>query len=205
VVALLRYNELLGNALLLFLHEQLRKDERFNNTLAALQREGLMVDVREIKQIVQITEAKLNQAFAAKKIGDVAQLAQELERLQHIESVTQTHYAQFIEFSQQFADWAQLLNVQLEQVLTVLGQVLGQLTQAEALFSNAYQQASNDEERALSQFNLFQVFIRQQVYEKAFSALQKAIKLNPQRYALHNVHTYDIQRILGAGGFNAFS
>ena len=205
VVALLRYNELLGNALLLFLHEQLRKDERFNNTLAALQREGLMIDVREIKQIVQITEAKLNQAFAAKQLGEMAQLAQQLERLQHIESVTQTHYAQFLEFSQQFADWAQLLNVQLEQVLTVLGQVLGQLTQAEALFSNAYQQASNDEERALSQFNLFQVFIRQQVYEKAFSALQKAIKLNPQRYALHNVHTYDIQRILGAGGFNAIS
>jgi len=37
VVALLRYKELLGNAVLFFLHEQLRKDERFNNTLAALQ------------------------------------------------------------------------------------------------------------------------------------------------------------------------
>ena len=278
VMALLRYKELLGNALLFFLHEQLRKDDRFKNTLAALQREGLMVDVREIKQIVQTTEAKLNQAVAAKKFGDVAQLGQQLERLQQIESVTQSHYAQFLEFSQRFADWAPLVNVQLEQVLTVLGQLLGQLggiksdtkqilalleqlmaradlslqvkprdeltqhnsanlelitkalqlskriplsapeysrvaiglgsvvssqgdlTQAEALFTKAYQQASNDEERALSQFNLFQVFIRQQVYDKAFSALQKAIKLNQQRYALHNVHTYTLQRILGAGG-----
>ncbi len=278
VMALLRYKELLGNALLFFLHEQLRKDDRFKNTLAALQREGLMVDVREIKQIVQTTEAKLNQAVAAKKFGDVAQLGQQLERLQQIESVTQSHYAQFLEFSQRFADWAPLVNVKLEQVLTVLGQLLGQLggiksdtkqilalleqlmaradlslqvkprdeltqhnsanlelitkalqlskriplsapeysrvaiglgsvvssqgdlTQAEALFTKAYQQASNDEERALSQFNLFQVFIRQQVYDKAFSALQKAIKLNQQRYALHNVHTYTLQRILGAGG-----
>ncbi len=273
VVALLRYKELLGNALLFFLHEQLRKDDRFKNTLAALQREGLMVDVRE-----QTTEAKLNQAVAAKKFGDVAQLGQQLERLQQIESVTQSHYAQFLEFSQRFADWAPLVNVKLEQVLTVLGQLLGQLggiksdtkqilalleqlmaradlslqvkprdeltqhnsanlelitkalqlskriplsapeysrvaiglgsvvssqgdlTQAEALFTKAYQQASNDEERALSQFNLFQVFIRQQVYDKALSALQKAIKLNQQRYALHNVHTYTLQRILGAGG-----
>ncbi|HEC84087.1 MAG TPA: hypothetical protein ENI48_02440 [Thioploca sp.] len=273
VMALLRYKELLGNALLFFLHEQLRKDDRFKNTLAALQREGLMVDVRE-----QTTEAKLNQAVAAKKFGDVAQLGQQLERLQQIESVTQSHYAQFLEFSQRFADWAPLVNVQLEQVLTVLGQLLGQLggiksdtkqilalleqlmaradlslqvkprdeltqhssanlelikkalqlskriplsepeysrvaiglgsvvssqgdlKQAEALFTKAYRQAGNDDERALSQFNLFQVFIRQQVYDKALSALQKAIKLNQQRYALHNVHTYTLQRILGAGG-----
>ncbi len=299
VVALLRYKELLGNALLFFLHEQLRKDERFKNTLAALQREGLMVDVREIKQIVQTTEAKLNQAVAAKKFGDVAQLGQQLERLQQIESVTQSHYAQFLEFSQRFADWAPLVNVQLERVLTAteqmqeqlggiksdieqiksdtggiksdtkqikgdtkqilalleqlmaradlspqvkprdeltqynsanlelikkalqlskriplsepeysrvaigLGSVVssqGDLKQAEALFTKAYRQAGNDDERALSQFNLFQVFIRQQVYDKALSALQKAIKLNQQRYALHNVHTYTLQRILGAGG-----
>ncbi|RKZ57145.1 MAG: hypothetical protein DRR08_19775 [Candidatus Parabeggiatoa sp. nov. 2] len=127
VVALLRYKELLGNAVLFFLHEQLRKDERFNNTLAALQREGLMVDVREIKQIVQTTEAKLNQAVAAKKFGDVAQLGQQLEQLQQVESVTQTHYAQFLEFSQRFADWAPLVNVQLEQVLTATEQMQEQL------------------------------------------------------------------------------
>jgi hypothetical protein len=47
----------------------------------------------------------LNQAFAAKQFGDVAQLAQQLERLQHIESIIQTYYAQFLEFSQPFADW----------------------------------------------------------------------------------------------------
>ncbi|MEK8016054.1 MAG: protein kinase, partial [Candidatus Parabeggiatoa sp.] len=76
----------------------------------------------------------------------------------------------------------------------------GDLKQAEALFIKAYQQASNDKERALSAFNLFQVFTRQHVYDQALSSLQEAIKLNQQRYALHNVHTYTLQRILGAGG-----
>jgi serine/threonine protein kinase len=262
VVALLRYKELLGNAMLFFLHEQLRKDKRFNNTLTALQREGLMVDVREIKQIVQTT----GQAYAAKQL-ELAQLAQQLERLQQVESVTQSHYAQFIEFSQRFADWAEQLGDikndtkqikgDTKQILDLLKQLMahadlslrvkprdeltqhsaanlklikkasqllkriplsapkysrmaiglgsvvssqGYLKQAKALFTKAYRQASNNEERALSAFNLFQVFIRQQVYDKALLVLQKAIKLNPQRYALHNVHTYSLQRILGAGG-----
>ena len=60
VKAFLQFDELLGNALLLFLYEQLRKQPRFQSTLAALQREGLMNDVHEIKQIVQSTEQKLN-------------------------------------------------------------------------------------------------------------------------------------------------
>jgi serine/threonine protein kinase len=278
VMALLQFKELLGNALFFFLYEQLRKEPRFQTTLAALQRDGLIMDVREIKNIVQSTENKLNQALTKKQFGEVAQLGQQLERLQKVESVTQTHYAQFLDFSQRFADWAQLVNIQLEQVLAAmpklqerlvkiednteqilsilqqlmaradlspqvkprdeltqynpasleligkarqllkripssdpqysrvaigLGSVVssqGDLKQAEALFTKAYQQASNDNERALSAFNLFQVFTRQQVYEQALFYLQEAIKLNPQRYALHNVHTYSIKQILGAGG-----
>jgi Leucine-rich repeat (LRR) protein len=127
VMAFLQFEELLGNALLFFLHEQLRKEPRFQSTLSALQREGLIIDVREIKQIVQSTENKLNQALTKKQFGEVAQLGQQLERLQQIESVTQTHYAQFLEFSQRFADWAQLVNVQLKQVLAALPKLQAQL------------------------------------------------------------------------------
>jgi tetratricopeptide (TPR) repeat protein len=238
--------------------------------------------VREIKQIVQITEAKLDQAYAAKQLGDMAQLAQQLERLQKVESVAETHYVQFLDFNQRFAEWAQFLNLQFEHVFKTiadlqnqvggvkadteeilaivqqlqtradlsdqikprdeltqyssaslalinkaqqllkrlppsdpeysrvaigLGSVVssqGDLKQAEALFTKAYQQANNDKERALSAFNLFQVFVRQQVYEQALFYLQEAIKLNPQRYALHNVHTYSIKQILGAGAWVVF-
>ncbi|MDM8567079.1 leucine-rich repeat domain-containing protein [Candidatus Halobeggiatoa sp. HSG11] len=278
VLDFLQFKELLGNAVLFFLYEQLRKEPRFQTTLAALKHDGLMVDVHEIKNIVQSTEDKLNQAFAAKKFAEIGQLGQQLEHWQQVESVMQTHYGQFVEFSQQFADWTQLVKVQLSQVLAAmpklqeqLGEIkdnteqilaivlqlqaqsdlssqvkprdesiqyssaslelikeahhlmqhlspsvpqysqaaiglgsvvssLGDLQQAEALFIKAYQQARNDEERALSAFNLFQVFIRQQIYDKALSSLQEAIELNPQRYALFNEHTYEIQQILGAGG-----
>ncbi len=48
VVAFLQFKDLLGNALLFFLHEQLRREPRFQTTLAALQREGLLVDIREV-------------------------------------------------------------------------------------------------------------------------------------------------------------
>ncbi len=67
VIALLQFKELLGNALLFFLHEQLRKAPRFQNTLAAFQREGLIIDLREVKNIVQSTESKLNQALSKKQ------------------------------------------------------------------------------------------------------------------------------------------
>jgi Leucine-rich repeat (LRR) protein/tetratricopeptide (TPR) repeat protein len=271
VLAFLSHQELLGNALLFFLHEQLGKDKRFKNTLAALQREGLMVEVRQIKQIVQATEDKLNQAVAAREFGKLAELGPKLEQLQKIETVTQSHYAQFFEFSQRFAGWAQLITVQFEQIEAAMGQAgenntrqilaiikqlmtrldlsyqikprdkltqhspaslkliakaiqlskriptddpqfnqianglgsiifsTGNLEQAKALFIKALQQARNDQQRALNAFNLFQVFIQQQVYDKALTCLQKAIRLNPERYALHNVPRYAIKRILGAG------
>jgi serine/threonine protein kinase len=267
--AFFQYRELLGNALLFFLHEQLRREPRFENTLAALQREGLLIEVREIKQIVQATE---------EKFSETTQLSQRLERLQEIESITQTHYAQFIEFSQQFAQWAQFLQLKIEQVfeqiaaleekiddidtntreiLAIVQQIMvqmglstqikprdeltryssdslklikqaqqllkripttapqyaqlaislgsvvssqGDLQQAEQLLTTAYQQANNDKERALSAFNLFQVFVRQQIYDQAFEYLQQAIQLDAARYALHNTHTYTIEQLLGAGG-----
>jgi serine/threonine protein kinase len=260
--AFFQYRELLGNALLFFLHEQLRREPRFENTLAALQREGLLIEVREIKQIVQATE---------EKFSETTQLSQRLEQIE-------SDYAQFIEFRQQFAQWAQFLQFKIEEVfeqIAALGEKLGDidtntreilaivqqimaqmglsaqikprdeltryssdslklikqaqqllkripttapqyaqlaislgsvvssqgdLQQAEQLLTTAYQQAKNDEERALSAFNLFQVFVRQQVYDQAFEYLQQAIQLDAARYALHNTHTYTTQQLLGAGG-----
>lgn len=255
MIALLQFQELLGNALLFFLHEQLRKEPRFQNTLTALQHKGLIIDVKEIKQTLHSIKEKYDQAVKADDLEQVLLLAKQRQQWQQVEP----HYAQFLEFSQRFADWAQLLNVQLEQIFAALPKLqerlvkiennteqiiailkqlmtganlspqikprdeltqyssdslklikkarqlfkhvllsdlqyhrvaiglgsvmssLGELKQAEELFTKAYQQANNDEERALSRFNLFQVFIRQQVYDKALSNLQEAIKLNPQR------------------------
>jgi len=272
----LSYKELLGQAILFFLHENLRNDTRMAGTLEALQREGLILDVREIKSLVQSTEDKLNQAIASKQFGKLADLGPKLENLQKIESVTETHYAQFIAFQDNFADWTDLVRVQLSDILAAMGDLYwkldvihedvkkilaivkqlmtsadlapqmkprdeftqynsgsldlinqalrlsknlpdaqfscvaiglgsvvsasGDLDKAESLLLKAHQQAQTDDDRALSAFNLFQVQLRHQAYDKALPYLQEAIGFNPQRYALHDVHKYPIERILGAGG-----
>ena len=275
MIALLRFKELLGNALLFFLHEQLRKEDRFKDTLAALQRADLLEDTREIKDKMQSIGAKLQELAANNQFGEEsAQLNQKLARLQQVETIAQTHYAQFHDFSYQFADWSQLVQVRLEQVqdflwdikgdveevlaivkqlkemadlsdrikprdelthytsnnLELIGKAMqlsenlltsdpqysqaviglgsvvssqGNFKQAEALFSQAHQQAKeskNNEEQALSAFNLFQLFTRQNSYDEALAYLQEAIKINQKDYALFSVINYDIQRILGAGG-----
>jgi len=283
--AFLKYNELLGNAILFFLHRKLGTDRRITKTLEALQNEGLLLDIHDIKNIVETTEAHLNQALSAKKFAEVAELGEKLDSLQQIDSVIQTHYSHFLEFSRRFTSWAALLNIHIEQVLSAiepiqgnlknfhtkikptkgvaetilailkhllkqsdlslqikrqdefiqhnsnslklirkalqlwkqmpysspqfsrlaigLGSVMssaGDLEKAEFLLIQAYQNARNDVERALIAFNRFQVHIRQQAYDKALSHLMKAILLNPQRYALHDVHKYPIKRLLGADG-----
>jgi len=281
----LSYNELLGQSILFFLHENLRNDTRMSRTLEALQREGLILDVREIKSLVQSSKAQLKQAYDSQQFCKLAVLGPKLDNLQKIESVTESHYALFFAFKDDFASWRNLLSVELsdiftamdnlqlqlgdikkgvdetkgiaEQILAIVEQLMsradlspqmkprdeftqyssasldlinqalrlsknlppsdaqfsrvaialgsvvsasGDLKNAGALLSKAYKQARNDEERALSVFNFFQLLLRSQAYDKALLALKKAIKFNPQRYALHDVHKYPIERILGAGG-----
>jgi len=281
----LKYNELLGNAILFFLHKNLGTDKRVIKTLEVLQREGLLFDIHSIKNIVQTTEADLNQALSAKKFAEVAELGEKLDNLQHIDSVIQTHYSHFLEFSRRFASWAALLNIHIEPVLSAIEQIQGNLKnfhtnikqtksvadtiltilkhllkqsdlslkikrqdefiqhntsklklirevlelwkqmpssfpqfsrlaiglasvvssagyleKAEFLLIQAYQNARNDVERGLIAFNRFHIHIRQQAYDKALSHLMEAILLNPQRYALHDVHKYPIERLLGADG-----
>jgi serine/threonine protein kinase len=119
----LRYEELLGYSLLFFLHEQLSQEARFQQTLLALQREGLMLDVREAKKIRQSIEEQFNRAVVAKQFGEVAQLALQLENLQQVESRMVSHaaqYADFIEFNQNFSHWAPVLQMELTLVLTAL-------------------------------------------------------------------------------------
>jgi hypothetical protein len=53
LTAFFRYNDLLGTAILFFLEEALRQNERFKATLSALQTQGLWQNVREIKGLLK--------------------------------------------------------------------------------------------------------------------------------------------------------
>ncbi|MCP4695399.1 MAG: SUMF1/EgtB/PvdO family nonheme iron enzyme, partial [Gammaproteobacteria bacterium] len=89
------------------------------------------------------------------------------------------------------------------KVMLMGGTVLssaGLLKEAEKLLLKALDISRTEEDRGLIRFNLFQINIRCRDYRKALENLQEAIKVNPGRYALHDVKKYPIERLLGAGG-----
>jgi formylglycine-generating enzyme required for sulfatase activity/tetratricopeptide (TPR) repeat protein len=133
--AFLRYDDLLGKATLFFLHEQFRKNPRAEKTVAALQREGILVDVRDIKttqekiltrlqQKLDQQKADLMQAVQESNFSKVEQLSPELTRLQQsIEQVPQrleasvaawqSSHQELIEF---FGTWANLLDAKVDKI-----------------------------------------------------------------------------------------
>ncbi len=189
LLAFFRFNDLLGNAILFFLHEQLRRDSRVEATLAALQRQDLWQDVREIKASLKqlMTRFDLSKQIKARdeltyhnsdSLSLINQATVKLKRLH-------------------------LNNPQLSQLVIMGGSVLssaGALPEAENLLREAQAMTLNEADRALAAFNLFQVRLRNQAFEEALMALQEAINIDQQGYALHDVEKYPIERILGAGG-----
>ncbi len=300
LVAFLRYGELLGNAVLFFFRERLRKDERAEKTLAALQREGLWADVRDIKaaqdtlstQLQQQLETQKQALIEALQAGQFANAPEQTQQLQELQNrveqipeqldmartAWQGSQQQLIAFSNRFNAWAELLDEKVELVLEEMGTLqgtvdridehvdtllqefrhfmqrfelskqvkprdeftqhnstslkliqeavaklkgvplndpqynelvlaagsvlssTGNLAEAERLFIQAKDTAQNDAEKALSCFNLFQVRLRRRAYPEALADLLAAIAIDPQRYALHDIHRYPIERLLGAGG-----
>ena len=149
LAAFFHYNNLLGNAILFFFREILRKDERVAKTLAALQREGLWADVRDLKKAQtdltttlqqQLDEQKtaMMEAVQANDFSKIHQMSETLETLQQrlanipqlleqAQVAWQTNQQQFIEFYKCFENWTVLLDVKVEQVLAQMEQLAGQL------------------------------------------------------------------------------
>lgn len=191
-VAFLRYNDVLGTAILFFLHEQLRKEPRVESTLAALQRQGLWQDVCDIKDSLKQLMTRLDLSPQIKAGDELTHHNQESLKI----------------ITDAAAKLKQLPknNPQYSQLVIMGGSVLsstGALAEAENLFIQAEKTTKNDAERALAAFNLFKVRVRSGEFEQALSALQEAISIDPQRYALHDVDKYPIEQILGAGGMGS--
>jgi len=189
LLAFFQYNDLLGSAILFFLEEELRQNERFRATLAALERQGLWQDVREIK-------ALLNQVMSRNDLS--AQIKPRDEFTQHNSESLQLIRAAFAKLKQVPAN-----HLQYSQLAIIGASVLsstGALAEAEQSLIEAMEIAKNDADRALAAFNLFQVRLRNGDLVSALRDLQAAIAINPSRYALHEIDKYPIERILGAGG-----
>jgi len=77
----------------------------------------------------------------------------------------------------------------------------GDLQAAEQKFTQARDEAHQDEKRALACFNLFQLKLWQQDYPEALTALQESYSVDHSwQHALHDIDKYPIKKILGADG-----
>jgi WD40 repeat protein len=112
----LRYQELLGNAILFFFRELLRSDERVEKTYAALQREGISMDVQALKAQLQAAEEQIVKAVKENS-PNLPELVQQLEELKKSQQAWQSHHQELIAQTRPFENWADLLNTQVDKVL----------------------------------------------------------------------------------------
>jgi tetratricopeptide (TPR) repeat protein len=276
----LRFEGLLGEAVLFFFRELVRKDDRLEKTQAALQREGLCIEVQQLQTEIKTAQDNLNQAIV-KQSNNIVELAQQLQNWQQV----QLRHDQLIHFSSRFEnqltqmlEFAQSVYASLDEIhedvidtqkdvkkiLALVAEISQKLTsieerqgisaqikardeftvhnstslklieeavallkqlptqnpeyslisirvgsalsstgafsKAEHLFQQAIENAHNEDDKALAYFDLFQVQLRRKAYPEALEHLQAAIKINRERFALHNVKKYPIRQLLGAGG-----
>ena len=182
------YNDLLGSAMLFFLEEELRKNERFQATLSALQTQGLRQDNREIKQLLKEV---MNQA-------DLSPQIKPRDEFSHHNSESR----RLIENALAKLKRLPANNYEYSQLMIMSASVLssaGALAESEKYLIEAMEIAKTEADRGLAAFNLFQVRLRNGDFDTALSDLKTAIEIDP-RYKLHDMDKYPIERILGVGG-----
>jgi thioredoxin len=189
LVTFLSFNELLGTAMVFFLDEELRQHEAFRDTINALQKNGLWLDIRELKNTAQQLMTHFNLCEQIKVVDEFVQ--HNNDSLKQIQTVV----CQLKQLAPNHPQYTQLM--------TMGGSLLfsnSTLPEAENCFVQAQKMTSNEATQALLAFNLFQIRLQLGQAKQALADLQQAIAIDPNRYALHNIHRYPILWILGAGG-----
>jgi len=101
LAAFLRFEGLLGESVVFFFRELVRQDERLEKTQAALQREGLCIEVRTLQTALKTVEENLSQAISEKS-ANLVEVAQQLQDLRKTEAAWQTRHEQLLRFSRRF-------------------------------------------------------------------------------------------------------
>jgi tetratricopeptide (TPR) repeat protein len=127
VAEFLRHEGLLGNALVFFFRERIRRDERLKTTQAVLQREGLCVAVQDIRGELKTVKAKLAQALDDD--SPIAELALRRDNLKQAEITWQTRHAQLIQFNRRFANQLGELLTWAENVCVALANLQEKVTE----------------------------------------------------------------------------
>jgi serine/threonine protein kinase len=189
-VAFLSENELLGTAILFFLDEVLRHNEKFRNTINALQKQNAWQDVRALKDSLQELITRFNLSEQIKTLSEFSS-PHNNDSLKQIQNLI-NQLKQLVPNHPQYC-----------QLMTMGGSLLfsvGELPEAEYFFVQAKERAPNQANHALLASNLFQIRLRYGQGEQALADLQEAIAIDASQYALHHIDRYPIIIILGAGG-----
>jgi len=185
LLAFLRQDDLLGQAMLFFLREQFRTNERFEKTVTNLRQETILFNQQRIdsvnKKLDISSKVKPSDEFTQHNTETRQLIQQSVLNLKHLSSNTAEY-------------------TQLKLMVGSASSSAGNLEQSATLFLEVIENTSSEDEKALAYFNLFQVSLRSKDYDTALDDLQAAIALNPEEYALHDVKTYPMLKLLGAGG-----
>jgi len=185
LLAFLRQDDLLGQAMLFFLREQFRTDTRFEKTLAALQQEAILFNQQRMFSLLEklqlSSQVKASDEFTQHNTQTQSLIQKSVLNLKHLSSNTPEY-------------------TQLKLMVGSASSSAGDLEESETLFSEVIANTLSEDEKALAYFNRFQVRLRSKAYDTALDDLQAAIDFNPEEYALHDVKTYPMLKLLGAGG-----
>ena len=118
----LRHEELLGKAMLFFFRELMRKDERLYKTQAALQRENLCLEVKNLQ--ASVDSAKTSLSLALENNSDnLVEIAQEVKSLRNAQDTWDARSQVLIDFPA----WQKLLSQKIENLLDGIGKIHGKL------------------------------------------------------------------------------
>ena len=181
----LRHDDLLGKAVLFFLREKFRTDDRFEKTVATLQRETILFNQQRMmawmERLQLSSQIKVRDEFTHHDTATQQRIQKSVNHLKYLRNNLPGYHK---------------LSLMVGSAMSSTGD----LVQAEQLFTQTIENTGDNSEKALASFNRFQVRLRRKAYEEALPDLQAAIAIDPDQYALHDIQTYPIERLLGAGG-----
>jgi len=142
----LRFEGLLGEAVLFFFRELVRKDDRLEKTQAALQREGLCIEVRQLQTDIKSAQEQFNRAVAEQST-QLVEIAQQLQNLQQAQIAWQARQDRFSRrFESQLAqmlEWAQ-------DVYATLAEIHDDVLENQALLKEILQRLTVIEHQGIS-------------------------------------------------------
>lgn len=141
LAAFLRYEDLLGQAVLFFFRELLRQDQRLKDTQTALQQAKLCIDVQNLQATIE--DFKATQA-------KYPALSEHIEQQLHALQQWQTHHEPLQRFAARFETWQQEIIAWAKDIYTTFDKIEDEVGETKYLVQEISQKLDKLMERGLS-------------------------------------------------------